>query len=131
MANAYMSFLGTSGYVECAVILNHAKVPKKVRIAGIYYGAFEVPGNAFEARRKSIEVQTAAVLDLASLDLLLEWTRLRASRKCGTEVRPGCACVRTSRRKEPGRIAPAVENGSYRAREPKCSRIPGIWPSIR
>jgi CRISPR-associated DxTHG motif protein len=56
------------------VILNYAKVLKKTRIVGIYYGAFEVLGNAFEARQKPIDVRTAPVLDLTPLDLLLEWT---------------------------------------------------------
>jgi CRISPR-associated DxTHG motif protein len=56
------------------VILNYAKVMKKIRLSGIYYGAFEVLGNPTEAIKIEPEKRNVPLLDLTALDQLLEWT---------------------------------------------------------
>ncbi len=56
------------------VILNYAKVMKDITIEGIYYGAFEVLGSIFEAKKIPIEKRRVPILDLTSFDQLLEWS---------------------------------------------------------
>lgn len=56
------------------VILNYSKIMKAVSIKGIYYGAFEVLGSIAEAKAIPIERRRVPLLDLTSLDQLLEWS---------------------------------------------------------
>ena len=56
------------------VILNYAKTMKNVLLSGIYYGAFEVLGNPYEARELPQEKRRAPILDLTAFDQLMEWS---------------------------------------------------------
>ncbi|MDP2647449.1 MAG: TIGR02221 family CRISPR-associated protein [Desulfobacterales bacterium] len=56
------------------VILNYARVLKKINLLAIYYGAFEALGTISEAKNMSVEKRKAPLLDLISLDLLMRWT---------------------------------------------------------
>jgi len=56
------------------VVLNYAKVMKKIALHGIYYGAFEVLGSIQEARRVPATERLVPVFDLAAFDQLLDWT---------------------------------------------------------
>jgi len=56
------------------VILNYAKVLKNVMLKAIYYGAFEVLGNPFEAINLPIEKRKAPIHDLTAFNYLLDWT---------------------------------------------------------
>jgi len=56
------------------VVLNYARVLKNITIQGIYYGAFEALGPAWEVRTKPLEERKAEVLDLTSLETLLSWS---------------------------------------------------------
>jgi hypothetical protein len=56
------------------VILNYAKVLKKVILKAIYYGAFEVLGSPHEASNLPIEKRKVPVYDLTAFDYLLDWT---------------------------------------------------------
>lgn len=56
------------------VILNYAKVMKKISLHGICYGAFEVLGSIQEARRIPEPERQVPVFDLAAFDQLLDWT---------------------------------------------------------
>jgi hypothetical protein len=56
------------------VILNYAKTMKNVSLSGIYYGAFEVLGNPYEARELPQEKRRAPILDLTAFDQLMEWS---------------------------------------------------------
>jgi len=56
------------------VILNYAKTMKNILLSGIYYGAFEVLGNPYEARELPQEKRQAPILDLTSFDQLMEWS---------------------------------------------------------
>ncbi len=58
------------------VILNYAKVVRKVRLRGIYYGAFEAlgPPKAVKENYPEPAGRVAPVLDLSSLDRLLDWS---------------------------------------------------------
>ncbi len=58
------------------VILNYAKVVRKIRLRGIYYGAFEALGSPKAVKENYPEPagRVAPVLDLSSLDRLLDWS---------------------------------------------------------
>jgi len=56
------------------VLLNYAKVLKKIQIAGIYYGAFEKLGPIPKVREMPVAQRDAPILDLTTLDSLMEWT---------------------------------------------------------
>ncbi len=57
------------------VVLNYAKVLKKVSLKGIYYGAFEVLGSLSDVKRLPSESRRVPVFDLTDFDRLLEWTQ--------------------------------------------------------
>ncbi len=65
------------------VILGYAQVIKKVRIEGIYYGAFEVLGPVPEVRRMPPAERRAPIFDLTPFSALLDWT-LAIDRFLGT-----------------------------------------------
>ena len=56
------------------VILNYARVLKKIRLLGIHYGAFEALGPAWEVVKMPVDARRAPVLDLTPLNRLMEWT---------------------------------------------------------
>jgi CRISPR-associated Csx2 family protein len=56
------------------VLLNYAKVLKGIQIAGIYYGAFEKLGPIPKVREMPVAQRDAPILDLTTLDSLMEWT---------------------------------------------------------
>ncbi len=56
------------------VVLNYAKVLKKISLRGIYYGAFEVLGSIPEAKKIPLEERNVPVLDLTAFDQLLDWS---------------------------------------------------------
>jgi hypothetical protein len=56
------------------VALHYAKVLKRVRLSGIYYGAFEVLGSQKEVEQMPLEKRLAPVFDLTPFDNLLDWT---------------------------------------------------------
>lgn len=56
------------------VVLNYAKVLKKIRLGGIYYGAFEVLGYPSEVEKMPMAKRLAPILDLTGFDTLLEWS---------------------------------------------------------
>jgi len=56
------------------VILNYAKVMKHIVIEGIYYGAFEALGSIHEADALPLQKRRVPILDLTSLDQLMEWS---------------------------------------------------------
>lgn len=56
------------------VILNYAKVIKKTRIAGIYYGAFETLGPVTQVKEKPVEERLVPMFDLTAFDELLSWS---------------------------------------------------------
>lgn len=58
------------------VILNYAKVAYKIRLEGIYYGAFEVLGPSFKVPEVFPDPndRIAPILDLTPLDRLLDWS---------------------------------------------------------
>ncbi len=56
------------------VVLNYAKVLRKVGVRGIYYGAFEVLGPAYEVSKWPVEKRRAPVFDLTPFAELLDWT---------------------------------------------------------
>jgi len=58
-----------------AVILNHAKIVKGVKVSGIHYGAFETLGPLPEVLKIPEEERTAPVFDLTPYDALLDWGR--------------------------------------------------------
>ena len=56
------------------VILNYARVLKNITIEGIYYGAFEVLGQAYEVKEMELKNRNAPIFDLTSFMTLFEWT---------------------------------------------------------
>jgi len=56
------------------VILNYAKVIKKIHLSGIYYGAFETICPAPLVKEKPIEQRLAPVFNLTAFDELLSWS---------------------------------------------------------
>uniref|UniRef100_A0A832A3Z4 TIGR02221 family CRISPR-associated protein n=1 Tax=Desulfacinum infernum TaxID=35837 RepID=A0A832A3Z4_9BACT len=58
-----------------AVVLNYAKVLKKITVLGIYYGAFETLGPIKEVESLPEEERVAPVFDLSPYDTLLDWAR--------------------------------------------------------
>jgi CRISPR-associated Csx2 family protein len=57
-------------------LLNYAKFLKNIQVIGIYYGAFEVLGTAFEIENKipNPENRIAPILTLTSFSILQDWT---------------------------------------------------------
>jgi CRISPR-associated Csx2 family protein len=55
------------------VILSYAKVIKRIRIGGIYYGAFEVLGNPRDVDPIPEPERLVPILDLTPISDLLEW----------------------------------------------------------
>ncbi len=56
------------------VVVNYAKVMKRINLDGIFYGAFEALGPAWKVREMPMEERRAPVLDLTPLAALLDWT---------------------------------------------------------
>ncbi|MGC8907951.1 MAG: TIGR02221 family CRISPR-associated protein [Desulfomonilaceae bacterium] len=56
------------------VVLNYAKVVKKVTLRGIYYGALEALGVPSEVRSMPMAKRIVPVFDLTAFDKLLDWT---------------------------------------------------------
>ena len=56
------------------VLLNYAKVLKKVSLSGIYYGAFEVLGTYHQVSEQPLEKRRAPILDLTTFDQLMDWS---------------------------------------------------------
>ncbi|MBW1705832.1 MAG: TIGR02221 family CRISPR-associated protein [Deltaproteobacteria bacterium] len=56
------------------VVLNYAKIMKKITLHGIYYGAFEVLGTIPEAKKIPLKERRVPILDLTSFDQLMEWS---------------------------------------------------------
>lgn len=56
------------------VILNYARVLKKIELLGIYYGAFEALGPVWEVKKMPVEKRRAPLLNLTPMNRLMEWT---------------------------------------------------------
>ncbi|MGC8658912.1 MAG: TIGR02221 family CRISPR-associated protein [Desulfomonilaceae bacterium] len=56
------------------VVLNYAKVLKKVNLTGIYYGAFEVLGPPHQARTIPLDERKAPIFDLTPFVELQDWS---------------------------------------------------------
>ncbi len=56
------------------VLMNYAKFLKKITVAGIYYGAFDVLGRPKEAEKIPIEKRNAPIFNLTSFDKLQQWS---------------------------------------------------------
>jgi CRISPR-associated Csx2 family protein len=56
------------------VVLNYVKVLKRVKLRGIYYGAFEALGPIPVVKTMPVEERRVRILDLTSLDRLMDWT---------------------------------------------------------
>jgi len=56
------------------VLINYAKLLKNIKVKGIYYGAFEKLGPAYEVKNIPIENRFAPVIDLTSFSELQDWT---------------------------------------------------------
>lgn len=56
------------------VFLNYAKILKNIKVERIYYGAFEVLGQAREVKEWPFEKRIAPILDLTSFNSLQEWS---------------------------------------------------------
>lgn len=56
------------------VVLNYAKVIKKISLKGVYYGAFEVLGPLEVAKNIPPEKRLVPILNLTPFDLLMEWS---------------------------------------------------------
>jgi len=56
------------------VVLNYAKIIKKITLHGIYYGAFEVLGSIPEAKKIPLKERRVPILNLTSFDQLMEWS---------------------------------------------------------
>ena len=63
----YMPMLGI-------VMLNYARMLKRISIEAIYYGAFEVLGHPSEVARMAVEDRNAPIFDLTDFATLMEWT---------------------------------------------------------
>jgi CRISPR-associated Csx2 family protein len=57
-----------------SVVLNYAKVLKKINLKGIFYGAFETLGNPAEVGNISLEKRRVPILELTAFDQLTDWT---------------------------------------------------------
>jgi CRISPR-associated Csx2 family protein len=58
------------------IILSYAKALKEnIIIRGIYYGAFEALGTAFEVKKMAIEQRNAPIFDLTAFAVLLDWAQ--------------------------------------------------------
>jgi hypothetical protein len=56
---------------------------KQAKVGGIYYGAFETLGSAFEAQKIPVEERNVPIIDLTSLEQLMSWS-LAIDRFLGT-----------------------------------------------
>lgn len=56
------------------VVLQYARIMKKVTLRGIYYGAFEALGNPVEVRQKPVQDRKAPIIDLTALTGLMDWS---------------------------------------------------------
>lgn len=56
------------------VLMNYARIMKRISIEGIYYGAFETLGSRPKAELIPVDQRIAPVFDLTSLSRLQEWT---------------------------------------------------------
>jgi CRISPR-associated Csx2 family protein len=56
------------------VALQYAKIMRKVSLRGIYYGAFEILGDMQKARKIVIQHRKAPIIDLTSLNSLMDWS---------------------------------------------------------
>jgi CRISPR-associated Csx2 family protein len=56
------------------VILNYARIVKRIRIGGIYYGAFEALGHPRDVETIPAADRLVPILDLTPISNLLEWT---------------------------------------------------------
>ncbi len=56
------------------VVLNYVKVLKRVKLKGIFYGAFEALGPIHHVRTMPVKDRQVRILDLTSLDRLMDWT---------------------------------------------------------
>lgn len=56
------------------IVLNYAAVLKKIKLKGIYYGAFEVLGNPREAEQIPLEERKVSVFDLTPFVELQQWS---------------------------------------------------------
>jgi CRISPR-associated Csx2 family protein len=56
------------------VILPYAQVLKDITVKGIYYGAFEVLGPLYEAKKLSPKQRRAPIFNLTPFSALLDWT---------------------------------------------------------
>jgi CRISPR-associated Csx2 family protein len=57
------------------VIINYAKLLKKITISGIFYGAFETLGSSRQVEKLNIEKINAPIFDLTPFVKLIEWTK--------------------------------------------------------
>ncbi|WP_456395341.1 TIGR02221 family CRISPR-associated protein, partial [Desulfurobacterium sp.] len=57
-----------------AVLLNYAKVLKKINLKGVYYGAFDVLGSSRQVENIPIEERNAPIFDLTAFFTLYDWT---------------------------------------------------------
>jgi CRISPR-associated Csx2 family protein len=57
------------------VILNYAKVLKSIRVAGIFYGAFETLGRLEDVKKIPVQERISPIFDLTPYDALLDWAR--------------------------------------------------------
>ena len=55
------------------IVLAYGKVLKKIKVKGLYYGAFEILGTVYEARKKSMDQKNVPILDLTSFLTLFDW----------------------------------------------------------
>ncbi len=56
------------------VLMNYARVLKNIKIQGIYYGAFEKLGPAYQVSKMSIGERNAPVINITSFVNLQDWT---------------------------------------------------------
>jgi CRISPR-associated Csx2 family protein len=61
------------------VLINYAKFLKNIKVARIYYGAFEKLGPAYKVKDIPLEERFAPVLDITSFSELQDWTNATAS----------------------------------------------------
>jgi CRISPR-associated DxTHG motif protein len=60
--------------VVAIVVLQYAKIMRKVTLRGIYYGAFEALGSVHEVIEKPLQNRRAPIVDLTSLNSLMDWS---------------------------------------------------------
>jgi CRISPR-associated Csx2 family protein len=61
------------------VLINYARFLKNIKVAKIYYGAFEKLGPAYKVKDIPVEDRLAPVLDITSFSELQDWTNAAAS----------------------------------------------------